>query len=73
VTIVERAFVKAGFKPLKPKKARNPKDIKCRKCGTTMERVENTNVVICPGEIEIKGTDGEIRTAPCNNRIIFTN
>ncbi|MDY0199078.1 MAG: hypothetical protein RBR68_14830 [Tenuifilaceae bacterium] len=68
---MEKAFTKAGFKPAKPRKAREPKVIKCRKCGTAMERIPETNIMICPGEIEVKSNEG-MSTIPCGNRIIFS-
>lgn len=68
---IEKAFSKAGFKPAKPRKAREPKVIKCRKCGTAMERIPETNIMICPGEIEVKSNQG-MSTISCGNRIIFS-
>ena len=69
---MELAFIEAGFKPLKPKKVREPKPQKCRKCGGQFVRVEGTNVMVCTGDIEIKNEAGEISTVPCNNKFIFS-
>lgn len=54
-----------GIKPVKKKK--KEKVVKCRVCGSVMERVPNTNILICNGEIE---KDGEKQ--PCKN-FTYTN
>ena len=71
--VMEKAFLGAGFKPLKPRKARPAKVNKCRKCGADMTIIENTNVMICTGDIEVKDATGIVTsTVPCTNRVIFT-
>lgn len=73
MNIVEKAFVKAGFELPAPKKPRPRKIQKCRKCGAPMELIEDTNVMVCTGDIEIKDDEGNVKTIACNNRFIFTN
>ena len=70
---MEQAFLNAGYPPVKPRKARERKVQKCRKCGAAMQLIEDTNVMICTGDIEIKDEDGNTREVPCNNRFIFTS
>lgn len=65
-TLLE-AFEKAGYKPPKARKAHKDKPVKCRKCGSIMQKVEQTNLLLCPGEIEVKDSV----TIPCDNRIIL--
>lgn len=67
-----QAFMNAGFSPVKPRKQKEAKIHKCRKCGAPMQIIEETNVMVCTGEIETKSAEGESRTVPCNNRFIFT-
>ena len=69
---LEQAFLNAGFPPVKPRKARPPKAIKCRKCGAPMEIIENTNVAICTGEFDID-ENGQKKSVSCNHRIIFSD
>lgn len=70
-TVIERAFVAAGFKPLKPKKARPHKIQKCRKCGADMIFVEGTNVMVCGGDVEVKDENGLTKLVSCTNKFIF--
>lgn len=73
-TTIEQAFLDAGYKPLKPRKARPAKINKCRKCGANMVILEGTNVMVCTGDIEIKDATGSVTsTIPCTNRVIFSN
>lgn len=72
MTVMEKAFVNAGFKPLKAKPVRTRKEQKCRKCGAPMRFIENTNVMVCTGDIEIKDDNGLFQLTPCTNKFIFT-
>lgn len=68
------AFLKAGFKPVKPRNARPAKPIKCRKCGANMVKVPDSNVAVCTNDIEIKRKDSdEVLTRPCGNQVIFSH
>lgn len=72
-TTLMQAFLNAGFEPVKPRKERPKKVNKCRKCGTPMNILEGTNVMVCPGDIEVKDAKGDvIDTRPCNHRFIFS-
>jgi len=44
------------------KKPKKEKVVKCRICGTVMERVPNTNILVCKGEVEKDGVK-----EPCRN------
>lgn len=55
-----------GIKPAEKKKKKE-KVVKCRICGTPMERVPNTNILVCKGEIEKDGVK-----QPCKN-FTYTN
>lgn len=70
---LEQAFVKAGYKPLQKKKARPRKIQKCHRCGAPMEYIEETNILVCTGDVEIKDDEGNLRTVACNNRFLFSN
>jgi len=69
---MEQAFLNAGAKPVKPRKVRVPKGQKCRKCGADMRFVENTNILVCTGDIGITAEDGTVKSIPCTNKFIFT-
>lgn len=56
----EDAAKAMGINVKKPKI--KTKQVKCRKCGSIMEQVPGTNVLVCHGEIEKDG----VKT-PCNN------
>lgn len=70
---MEKAFIDAGFAPLKERKSRAKKVQKCRKCGAPMQYLDNTNVMVCTGEVEVTNDEGKSRFIPCNNRFIFNN
>lgn len=55
-----------GFKP---SEQHTPKSMKCRKCGTVMRNIPNTNVWVCDGMVE-QEKDGVKKTVPCNNRAV---
>lgn len=71
-TVMESAFMKAGFAPVKPLKVRPMKEQKCRKCGAAMALIEGTNVMVCTGDIETKDAEGNTKLASCNNKFIFS-
>jgi hypothetical protein len=55
-----------GFKPSdRP----TPKSMKCRKCGTVMRNIPNTNVWVCDGMVE-QEKDGVKKQVACGNRAI---
>lgn len=68
---MKAALLDAGFTPVAERKPREPKIQKCRKCGAPMKFVENTNVLVCTGDIEVKNADGTARFVPCLNKFIF--
>lgn len=55
-----------GFSPSDPP---TPKVMKCRKCGTVMRNIPNTNVWICDGVVE-QEKDGAKERVVCGNRAI---
>lgn len=57
----EDAAKAMGINP-KPKKAKKERVVKCRICGAVMERVPNTNILVCNGEVEKDGVK-----EPCKN------
>jgi len=73
-TTLMQAFLDAGYKPVKPRKARERKVQKCFKCGGDMRFVEDTNIMVCTGDVEIKDKEtGTIKLIPCGNTFIFSN
>ena len=60
-TTLSEAFVNAGYEPVKLRKPRERKIQKCRKCGSSMIYIENSNVMVCSDEAEVE----------CSNRYIF--
>lgn len=58
---MQKALVDAGIvENPKPKRKRQQKSIKCRRCGEPMIKVDNTNTMACSNE-------------KCSNFYIFTN
>ncbi len=55
-----------GFKPSEQS---TPKSMKCRKCGTVMRNIPNTNVWVCDGMVE-QEKDGVKKQVACGNRAI---
>jgi len=46
---LQRALVNAGLaEEPKPKKKRKGKQFNCRRCGTVMTKVDDSNIMFCP-------------------------
>lgn len=53
-----------GFKPSEQP---TPRSMKCRKCGTAMRNIPNTNVWVCDGMVE-QEKNGVKQMVACGNR-----
>lgn len=60
------ALAKAMGITVKPNKAKNAREIKCKICGSPMQRVEGSNVILCTGMVKNK----EGKEQPCKNFIL---
>ena len=47
---MQKALVNAGVVNEPKERKRRQKQFKCRKCGKLMNRIEDTNIMICSGD-----------------------